>query len=123
MHVQFAELPVFDQLRAKRFYTEHFGCRVAADQPMGKDGWRWIELEFSGARTSLHFVRRDSQSPSQTPVLVLVADDVKSTIESLKGQGVQIVTQPHEAPWSAGRLVAEIQDSEGNRVMIGSNPR
>ena len=51
MHIQFAELPVFDQERAKRFYTEKLGCEVAADAPMGKDGWRWIELKFPGAET------------------------------------------------------------------------
>ena len=55
MHIQFAELPVFDQERAKRFYMEKLGCEVAADAPMGKDGWRWIELKFPGAETALHF--------------------------------------------------------------------
>ena len=34
MHIQFAELPVSNLGRAKKFYTEHFDCRVAADQPM-----------------------------------------------------------------------------------------
>ena len=46
MHIQFAELPVFDQDRARSFYVEHFGCLVAADQPMEPNGWRWIELQF-----------------------------------------------------------------------------
>ena len=41
MHLQFAELPVFDQDRAMTFYTEHLGCTVRADTPMGDDGWRW----------------------------------------------------------------------------------
>lgn len=36
MHIQFAELPVFNQERAKKFYTDHFDCQVAADEPMGK---------------------------------------------------------------------------------------
>jgi predicted enzyme related to lactoylglutathione lyase len=123
MYIQFTDIPVFDQLRAKRFYTEHFDCHVVADQPMGKDGARWIELGFAGAHTNLHFVRRNNESPSQTPVLVLVADDVKATIERLQAQGVTILAQPHAAPWQPGRLVAEIQDSEGNRVMIGANMR
>ena len=65
MHIQFAELPVFDQDRAKKFYTDHFGCQVAADAPMGKDGWRWIELKFAGAETALHFVRRKDEAPSE----------------------------------------------------------
>lgn len=44
MHIQFAELPVFDQDRAKAFYTGHLACQVAEDQLMGDSGWRWIEL-------------------------------------------------------------------------------
>jgi predicted enzyme related to lactoylglutathione lyase len=82
MHIQFAELPVFDQDRAKKFYIDHFGCEVAADAAMGKDGWRWIELKFSGAETALHFVRRNDDAPSAEPVLVLVDDDVEATVKS-----------------------------------------
>ena len=61
MHIQFAELPVADQARAKRFYMEKLGCEVAADAPMGRDGWRWIELKFPGAETTLHFHRRQGR--------------------------------------------------------------
>jgi hypothetical protein len=53
MFVQFAELPVFDQYRAKRFYVDHFHCQVVSDVPTNKDGWRWLEL-FPGAETALH---------------------------------------------------------------------
>jgi catechol 2,3-dioxygenase-like lactoylglutathione lyase family enzyme len=56
MHIQFAELPVFHQDRAKAFYIEHFGCHVTADQPMEPRGWRWIELQFPDAQTTLHFL-------------------------------------------------------------------
>ncbi|TJX00004.1 MAG: glyoxalase, partial [Mesorhizobium sp.] len=76
MHIQFAELPVFDQDRAKAFYTRHFACKVAADEKMGDSGWRWIELKFPGAVTNLHFVRRADDTPGAEPVLVLVNDDV-----------------------------------------------
>ena len=50
MHIQFAELPVFDQDRAKKFYIDHLDCGVAADEPMGPDGWRWIELNSPAPR-------------------------------------------------------------------------
>jgi hypothetical protein len=33
---------------------------------------------------------------------------------------VKILTDLHTPPWQPGRLVAEFQDSEGNRMMIGS---
>jgi predicted enzyme related to lactoylglutathione lyase len=120
MHVQFAELPVFDQDRAKAFYVDAFDCQVAADQPMGKDGWRWIELRFAGAETTLHFLRRSDEVPSTEPVLVLVDDDLQATIKRLKSQGVEIESGPQQAPWQPGRTVAEFRDSEGNRIVIGS---
>ncbi|PWK68452.1 VOC family protein [Aminobacter sp. AP02] len=120
MHIQFAELPVFDQDRAKAFYLDHFGCQVAADAPMGKDGWRWIELKFAGAETALHFVRRADETPSADPVLVLVDSDVKATVAKLKSHGVEIISEPQDAPWQPGRIVAEFRDSEGNRLVLGN---
>jgi predicted enzyme related to lactoylglutathione lyase len=120
VHIQFAELPVLDQERAKKFYTEHFNCQVAADQPMGQDGWRWIKLKFKDADTALHFVRRKNDAPEDTPVLVLVDDDVEATVRALKSKSVKIVTELRRPPWQPGRVVAEFQDSEGRRMMIGN---
>jgi uncharacterized glyoxalase superfamily protein PhnB len=54
------------------------------------------------------------------PVLVLVADDVTGTIQTLRARGVEIVTEPHEPSWQPGRTVAEFRDSEGNRMVIGT---
>ena len=118
MHIQFAELPVFDQDRAKTFYTEQLGCQVAADEPMGEGGWRWIELKFPGAETTLHFLKREDDTPSTEPVLVLIADDVQATVKALKASGVEIITEPHEAAYAPGRTAAEFRDSEGNRMVI-----
>ncbi|PTE08470.1 VOC family protein [Mesorhizobium helmanticense] len=120
MHIQFAELPVFDQDRAKAFYTRHLACQVAADQPMGDSGWRWIELAFPGAVTNLHLVRRADDTPSAGPVLVLVDENVEATSAALKSGGVEIITEPQEAPWDPGRTVAEFRDSEGNRMVLAS---
>jgi predicted enzyme related to lactoylglutathione lyase len=120
MYIQFAELPVTDQDRAKAFYVEMLDCEVAADAPMGDDGWRWIELKFPGTQTNLHFIHRGNEAPSEMPVLVLVADDVTGTIETLRARGVEIVTEPHEPSWQPGRTVAEFRDSEGNRMVIGT---
>jgi predicted enzyme related to lactoylglutathione lyase len=117
MHIQFAELPVFDQDRAKTFYVEKLGCEVASDAPMGGD-WRWIELRFPGAETNLHFVRKGQESDE--PVLVLVDGDVGGTIGRLRAAGVEILSEPAEAPWQPGRIVAQFRDSEGNRMVIGS---
>ena len=120
MHIQFAELPVIDQDRAKAFYTEHLACQLIADQPMGDSGWRWIELSFPFAVTNLHFVKRSDDSPGAEPVLMLVDDDVEAMIAALKARGVEIITEPQEAPWQPGRTVAEFRDSEGNRMVVAN---
>ncbi|MDQ6435883.1 VOC family protein [Mesorhizobium sp. LHD-90] len=120
MHIQFAELAVFDQDRAKAFYAEHFGCTVAADVPMGADGWRWIELKFAGADTALHFVSRQDETPSEGPVMVLIDGALGATVESLRSKGVEIVSEPQPAPYDPGRTVAEFRDSEGNRMVLSS---
>ena len=119
MHIQFAELPVVDQDRAKAFYVEKLGCEVASDAPMGGD-WRWIEVKFPGTQTNLHFVRKRPDADPNEPVLVLVESDVRGTIERLRSAGVEIISEPAEPSWQPGRTVAEFRDSEGNRMVVGS---
>lgn len=120
MHIQFAELPVFDQDRARQFYIDNFACQIVADAPMGKDDWRWIELKFAAADTTLHFLRRKGDTPSAEPVMVLVDDNLEATVKALRSNGVEIITEPQAAPYDPARMVAEFRDSEGNRLMLSS---
>lgn len=120
MHVKFAELPVFDQQRAKEFYATKLGCNVEMDSPYGENGWRWITMGFTGARTMLHFVKRTDDSPSDTPTLVLVDPDVASVVERLRSAGVAILTEPKPAEWAPGQTIAEFRDSEGNRMVVSN---
>lgn len=120
MHIQFAELPVSDQDRAKEFYVENLGCTVAADMPMGEGAWRWVELSLPGAVTNLHFIHRPNTAPSDEPVLVLIDADVAGRIAKLRASGVEITSEPQEAPWQPGRIAAEFRDSEGNRMVVAS---
>ncbi|MGE3923083.1 MAG: VOC family protein [Lautropia sp.] len=121
MHIKFAPLPVSDQNRAKDFYIRHFGCEVASDRPYKDDGWRWIELRFPKAETTLLLERRDHDSPSSGPVLVLVDLDPDATVATLTAGGVEIITEPKEASWESGRRFAEFRDSEGNRMVIATS--
>jgi predicted enzyme related to lactoylglutathione lyase len=120
MHIQFAELPVFNRDRAKAFYTEHFGCQVASDQPMGPQGWRWIELRFPDSETTLHFLPKDNDEPSKSAVLVLVDDRMEEIVSRLQSKKVEILTSPRPAPWRPETRIAEFQGSEGNRIVISS---
>lgn len=120
MHIQFAELPVTDQDRAKAFYAEHLGCVTVADQPMPNQAWRWIELRFPDAETTLHFLPRKDEEPSAGPILVLVADHVETLISRLRTAGVEITAEPEPAPWRPKTTIAEFRDSEGNRIGVSS---
>jgi len=111
---------VFDQDRAMAFYTAHLGCAVRADTPMGDDGWRWVELGFPGADTTLHFIRREGDALSAEPVLVLVTDDVEATVHALRDRGVPILAEPAASPFQPGHTAAAFQDSEGNQMILVS---
>jgi predicted enzyme related to lactoylglutathione lyase len=121
MHVKFAPLPVFDQQRAVAFYTKHLGCKMVVDRPYKDDGWRWIELGFEGADTTLQLEQRPNDMPSAVPILVLVVRNVDEIVKAMHTQGIEIITEPQEAPWDNGRRFAEFRDSEGNRIVIGTN--
>jgi catechol 2,3-dioxygenase-like lactoylglutathione lyase family enzyme len=120
VHIQFAELPVFDQDRAKQFYCDVLGCSVVSDSPMGADGWRWVELGLPGGQTNLHFIRRVDDRPGDEPVLVVVVDNVPGSVATLRSRGATIFAEPHEPAWQPGRTVAEFRDSEGNRMILSS---
>ena len=68
--ILFQSIPVDNQDRALAFYTEKLGMSVHTDAPYGED-YRWIFLEIPGAKTRLHFAKRDEITVSHGPVLCL----------------------------------------------------
>ncbi len=118
--IKFAELPVADQERALRFYTEKLGLRVLQNTPY-KDDWRWIELALPGAETAILLTPRNGNEISDRPSLVLAVDDVTNTYRELQAKGVQFTQSPTRAPWKSGESFALFRDSEGNTILIGSD--
>lgn len=118
--VKFVELPVLDQDRALRFYTEKIGLRVVQDAPY-TDEWRWIELEIPGADTRIMFAKREDGSEEDAPRLVLIADSVEATYDELSEKGVHFTKSPSKAPWDPNETFAQFRDSEGNGIVIGSS--
>jgi predicted enzyme related to lactoylglutathione lyase len=117
-HVKFAELPVVDQDRALRFYTEKLGLSVAVDSAYAPD-WRWLEFAIPGAATKILVTRRES-APRSEPAIILVVEDVNDAVTTLKGRGVEFTQEPTSAPWAAEETFALLRDSEDNIVMLGS---
>jgi len=47
--------------RAKGLHISNFCCRLVADVPIEKDGWRWIELSLDGSPTTSFTIRVNQQ--------------------------------------------------------------
>jgi lactoylglutathione lyase len=118
-HLKFAQLPVTDQDRALKFYTEVLGFTVDTDAPY-EEGWRWIELIVPGAQTNIVFTKAEA-SPGVTPGLVFRVDDVNQMHDDLVAKGVAFTQEPKQAPWQPGETFALFKDSEGNTILIGAN--
>jgi predicted enzyme related to lactoylglutathione lyase len=118
-YVKFKELPVADQDRAIKFYTEQVGLRVAQDRPY-QEGLRWIELEIPGAQTKILFSPRPDEEPTDMPGLALITDDIKASYEELRAKGVVFTQKPTVAAWNPQEMFALFRDSEGNTVLIST---
>lgn len=118
--IKFAEVPVTDQERALRFYTQKLGLRVQQNSPY-KEGWRWIELTIPGAETAILLTERQGNEISDRPCLVLAVEDVEKTYEELQAKGVLFTQGPAQAPWKRDEIFALFRDSEGNTILIGSH--
>lgn len=104
--------------RAASFYCDTLGCELIArfDPP----GLLFVRL--GGTRLLL-----DRAAPSA--LIYLLVDDVKTTTEKLRGEGVTIDTEPHTIYVDDDGLFGEpgmhewmafIRDSEGNLVGLAS---
>ena len=117
-HLKFMSIPVKDQQRALKFYTEKLGFKVATDQPMG-DGQRWIELLIPGADTRLALFtppgHEDRIGDFQS--LTFWCDDVFATAKQLAANGVEFTQEPKAEVWGT---FAMLKDSDGNRFVVSS---
>jgi predicted enzyme related to lactoylglutathione lyase len=116
--IKFLGIPVRDQDRALRFYTEKLGFRILTDQEFSETQ-RWIELSIPGAETGVTlFTPPDQEDRIGTPVNTSwEVDDMDKTYEELTRRGVEFMGPPQKQPW--GRF-AILKDSEGNQIVLSS---
>jgi predicted enzyme related to lactoylglutathione lyase len=118
-HLKFMSIPVADQDRALKFYTEKLGFKVATDQQMGPDR-RWIELRIAKAQSRIVLFTMDGEEGRVGTQMncSLACDDVEATWRQLSLRGVEFEGPPQKQPWGT---YAIMKDSEGNRFVIGSD--
>ncbi|MGW5094079.1 VOC family protein [Streptomyces nodosus] len=113
-HASFVTLPVIDQDRALRFYTELLGFQVAADLDLPQG--RWLQVAPEGAQTvfTLSGPGTGDFEPGSTRGIMLLTTDVDADCARLAGAGVS-VQGPDDLPW--GRM-ASFQDPDGNGLLL-----
>ena len=117
--VKFVGIPVSDQDRALKFYTEQLGFEIATDQPMGA-GRRWIELRIAHSQTRVVLFTPDGHEDRVGTFFngSLACDNVESTHRQLSARGVEFVEAPTRQPWGS---LAKFRDPDGNIFVLSSS--
>lgn len=116
-HVKFVGIPVADQERALKFYTEKLGFEVLTDSPLGAQ--RWIELQCGRSQTGVVLFTPDGHQDRVGTFFngSFATDDVVATFTELRQRGVEFTKEPEKAPWGT---FATFKDSEGNLFVLSS---
>ena len=114
--VKFVSIPVRDQEKALKFWTEKMQFQVSTDQPMG-NGMRWIELKIPGAQTGVVlFTTPGEESKIGTFAgLSFHCDDVERTYEELTERGVEFMQKPKKESWGTSAI---FKDPDGNSFVL-----
>ena len=116
--IKFLGIPVRDQERALRFYTEKLGMRILTDQEFSETQ-RWIELSIPGAETGIALYTPDGHEDRIGTFVntSLEVDNLERTYDELVARGVEFTGAPQKQPWGS---FAVMKDSEGNQLVLGS---
>lgn len=116
--IKFIGVPVSDQDRALRFWTQAVGMKVTTDQPF-TDNQRWIELKIPGADAGISLFTPPGQEHriGQFQSISFWCDDVFATADAMKKKGVVFAQDPKKEHWGTS---AVFQDPDGNSYVLGS---
>jgi len=116
--IKFLGIPVGDQDRALKFYTEKLGFRILTDQQFSETQ-RWIELSIPGAQTGVALFTPEGHE-DRVGTFVNTSwevDDIEKAYEELQRRGVEFAGPPQKQPWGT---FAVFKDSEGNQIVLSS---
>ncbi|HEU5375238.1 MAG TPA: VOC family protein [Ktedonobacteraceae bacterium] len=105
---------VSDMQRSTAFYRDTLGLPLKFSSP----GW----TEFNNEGTTLALHRRmaaeehASQAAAGQATLVFVVDDIQSTFEALRAEGVSFPLEPQKQP--SGLTLAVLQDPDGFGITL-----
>jgi catechol 2,3-dioxygenase-like lactoylglutathione lyase family enzyme len=117
---------VSDQQRAKEFYVNVLGFELRQEAPLypGSDSL-WIAVAPAGAQTEVILYLPDEnwehyrQVVGKSQAVTFTVTDMEATHAELKAKGVTFAQEPSIQPWGT---YAQIEDSEGNYLLIVEEP-
>jgi catechol 2,3-dioxygenase-like lactoylglutathione lyase family enzyme len=117
-HVRLVSVPVTDQDRSKKFYTETLGLQVVAEEEMAS-GNHWVEVGPAGGETSISLTTwLESMVPGSIRGLILLTEDIQADYEELEGRGVEFLGPIEQQHW--GKFV-QFKDPDGNVLVLQEN--
>lgn len=113
--VTVVSVPVSDQDRAKKFYTETLGMQLVRDDD-SVPGIRWIQVAPPGGGAALTLVTWfGTMPPGSLRGLVLASTDLAADYQRLTGLGVDFGQPPARQPWATE---AVLRDPDGNELVL-----
>lgn len=118
-HVKLVSIPVRDQDRALKFYTEKLGFKVETDVSVD-NCQRWIKLVIPTGETRVVLFTPDGQDDriGTFSNVVFATTDVQKAYDDLREKGVEFTTAPTAEEWGT---YAQFNDSEGNSFVLSSS--
>ena len=113
--VTVVSVPVSDQDRAKKFYTQILGFQLVRDDS-SVPGIRWVQVAPAGGGTALSLVTWfDTMPPGSLRGLVLASSDLDADYQRLQALGAAFDQAPLEQPWA---VEAVLCDPDGNQLVL-----
>jgi predicted enzyme related to lactoylglutathione lyase len=109
--IGFVAIPVTDIPRARSFYEEVLGLKVAEEMMRGK----WIEYYVGDDTLAIANVGEQWTPSDQGTGAAFEVEDFDEAIKRLKDRHVRFAAEPFETPCCH---MAVVQDPDGNKLMI-----
>ncbi|MBS0629241.1 MAG: VOC family protein [Verrucomicrobia bacterium] len=115
--VKHVSIPVKNQDKALKFYTEKLGFEVLMDAEF--DSQRWIELKIPGGETQVVLFTPEGHEDRVGTFsnIVFMSDDIQNTVKELRAKGVKFTKDLTEEHWGTYAL---FEDAEGNTFCLSS---
>lgn len=112
-HIAFTVYPVTDMPRARRFYEEVLGLRLARRE---SHEFEWVEYDLDGGTFALTNLKEGgAPSADAGGSIAFEVPNVDDVVEQFRAKGVRVKLEPLSTP--VCRL-AVILDSEGNALTL-----